>query len=166
MLSSFKPFLLLDCLVPPLLQYLGSTARDDYCIAVLSPNVWGTPPDSPVRYLNRGLAGCRLSSSEAALAYYYREANSNIRKKYPIKLPGGRIWGFFRKSVLYVCGKVLMCFTPNLLRKAGEILLLLLGRPRHLRCSGVQVRRAKNGSGLLEWRLPAAGEVLVLCFSF
>lgn len=59
-----------------------------------------------------------------------------------------------------------MCFTPNLLRKADEILPLLLGCPRHLRCSGVQVRRAKNGSGVLEWRLPAAGKVLVLCFSF
>lgn len=49
MLSSFKPFLLLDCLLPSLLQYLGSTARDDYCVAVLSPNAWG---DSPVTYLS------------------------------------------------------------------------------------------------------------------
>lgn len=84
MLSSFKPFLLLNCLVPPLLQYLGSTARDDYCIAVLSPNMRRTPPDSPVRYLNRGLAGCRLSSSKAGLAYYYREANSNIKRDIPL----------------------------------------------------------------------------------
>lgn len=59
-----------------------------------------------------------------------------------------------------------MRFTPNLLREAGEILLLLLGCPRHLRCSGVQVIRVKNGSGVLEQHLPAAGEVLVLCFSF
>lgn len=59
-----------------------------------------------------------------------------------------------------------MCFTLNLLRKAGEMLLLLLGCPRHLRYSGVQVRRAKNGSGVLEQCLPAAGEVLVLCFFF
>ena len=63
-----------------------------------------------------------------------------------------------------MCGKVLMCFTPNLFRKAGEI--LLLGCRRHLRCSDVQVRRTKNGSSLLEQHLPAAGEVLVLCFSF
>lgn len=59
-----------------------------------------------------------------------------------------------------------MRFTPNLLRKAGEILLLLSGCPRHLRCSGVQVRQAMNGSGVLERCLPAAGEVLVFCFSF
>lgn len=116
MLSPLDPSLLLDCLLPPLLQPPGSAAGGK------TPR--GRPRDPPPTSVT-STAGCRLGSSEAGLAFCYGEANSNTRKKSPPQLPEGRSRGFFRKSV--ACGKVSTRFfwfffsPPNLLRKAGGI---------------------------------------------
>lgn len=62
-------------------------------------------------------------------------------------------------SCTYV-GKVLMCFTPDLLSKVGGI--VLLGCPRHLRCSGVQVRQGEE----CKWRVRAVFVRAGRCWCF
>lgn len=85
MLSSFKLFLLLDCLLPSLLQYLGSTARDDYCVAVLSPSARG---DTPVTHLSvtstMGLQVVDLAAAKLDLLTTTEEPTAILERNIPL----------------------------------------------------------------------------------
>lgn len=117
MLSPLDPSLLLDCLLPPLLQPPGSAAGGE------TPR--GRPRDPPPTSVT-STAGCRLGSSEAGLAFCYGEANSNTRKKSPPSAARGkepRLFQEIRRVREGFDAFFLFVFfsPPNLLRKAGGI---------------------------------------------
>lgn len=117
MLSSFKPFLLLDCLVPPLLQCLGSAARDNRCLTALSPALRGRLLAHLSVTSTVGLQVVDLAAAKLDLLTT-PEKPTAILEETTRRAAWREDSRLFQKFVLSVCGKGFDACYPKLVQKS------------------------------------------------